>query len=159
MSDELFSIDRSAVSDLAKILKESDLTEIEYQKGEARIRVVRNVASQGVTYIEPMTAQPTKTVQQNVPGDTAVDTLSPQGKDILCPMVGTIYIAPEPGAKPFVQVGDTVTEGQTLFIVEAMKVMNPIKSSFAGTVSVIYAKDATPVEFGERLLFLEVKEN
>lgn len=144
---------------LADILVETDLCEIELEKDGMRIYVSRHRPSEhaAVTVSSSPVMMPSATVnipQQITP--VALPTLpSSHPGAIRSPMVGTVYMAPEPGGKPFIQVGGTVTEGQTLLIVEAMKVMNPIKAPRSGTVTHIWVSDASPVEFDEPLLAIE----
>jgi acetyl-CoA carboxylase biotin carboxyl carrier protein len=139
-------IDGELVRTLAALLDETGLSEIEYAVGERRIRVARNGGGAAVTMVAaaPMAAGP-------APVTVAVE---PAGA-VKSPMVGTAYLGPQPGASPFVAVGDTVREGQTLFIIEAMKVMNQIPAPRAGRVTQILVVDGTPVEFGQILAVLE----
>lgn len=163
MTDKL-SIEKDAIRALADILVETDLTEIEYENEGHRIRVARNLSvSSNITFptAAPMTTMGTGSanpaavyaapvaVHANPPSAAA-----PEGA-LKSPMVGTVYTSPEPGAAPFVKVGDSVSQGQTLLIIEAMKVMNPIKAPRAGKVTSILITDAQPVEFGEPLLVIE----
>jgi len=137
-------IDTEIVKEIAKLLSESDLTEIEVQHEDLRIRVVRAPAP--VTYAAaPVAAAPAET-----PAD-----LSKHPGVVASPMVGTAYLSPEPGAALFVDVGSTVKEGQTLLIVEAMKTMNSIPAPRSGTVTRILVGNAQPVEYGEPLLIIE----
>ena len=143
-------IDAAAIRELAQLLTETGLTEIEVEQGGQRVRVARQV---------------THTVPHSVTAPVAAtaipsgDAASPK-KDghsagtVTSPMVGTVYASPEPGKPAFVKVGDTVKEGDTLLIVEAMKTMNPILAPRAGTISEICVHDAQPVEFGQALLVL-----
>lgn len=149
-----FIIDGEAVRKLAEILVETDLSEIEYEDNGSKIRVARNLAAV-TNYV-----QPNPTVSQNI--SVSADTPQPSAKDnanhpgvLKSPMVGTAYLAPEPGANHYTKVGDTVTVGQTVLIIEAMKVMNPIKAPQSGTVTKILVNDAMPVEFGEPLMIIE----
>jgi acetyl-CoA carboxylase biotin carboxyl carrier protein len=141
-----FSVDPELIRQLADILNQTGLGEIEYAEGERRIRVARPaVAPLAQAAVMPM-AQATA-----APG-AAPTELEPPANAITAPMVGTVYVAPEPGAPPFVRVGDQVKDGQTLLIIEAMKVMNQIRSPRAGTVTQIFVRDGAPVEYGEPLL-------
>lgn len=140
------TIDSAAIRELAKILEETGLSEVELKEGDRSIRVVRHAPSYVV-------APPPPPVAPAAPVTAGADETE-EGA-ITSPMVGTIYLASGPGEPPFVSVGSTVAEGDTLFIVEAMKVMNPILADRAGTVKRILARDARPVEFGETLLILE----
>lgn len=138
------AIDAAAVRELAKLLKETGLTEIEIEHQGARIRVSR---SGGVGVAAAAPAAP-------VPAAAAPAAPSPSGPPagtVPSPMVGTVFVAPEPGKPAFISVGATVKEGDTLFIVEAMKTMNAITAPRAGTVKEINVADGTPVEFGQTL--------
>lgn len=141
---------------LAKLLEDADLTEIEIAIGENRIRLARQMPLPAMpAFVAPQTfAPPQATGQSAGPAPATTAEAVHQGA-IVSPMVGTVYVAPEPGAAPFVQVGDTVEEGQTVLIVEAMKTMNPIQALRRGRVIRILVSDAQPVEFGEPLLIIE----
>lgn len=159
-----FSVDVKAVRTLANILKETDLTEIEYELENSRIRVVRNSASLPI-------------ISHNIPAPTIIasspsletsltdikkEDISNQGAQdwtmhsgvIKSPLVGTAYLTPQPGSPPFIKEGDVINEGQTLMIIEAMKVMNPIKAVKAGKVLKILIENAHPVEYGEPLVVI-----
>ena len=139
-----FDVDDALVRKLAALLADTGLTEIEYEAGEQRIRVSRGGGTTvAVAAPAPMTAAPAaKPAAAEGPPPGAVTS----------PMVGTAYAAAEPGAAPFVKVGDKVAKGQTLLIIEAMKVMNPIPAPHGGTVQEILFGDARPVEYGEVLM-------
>lgn len=145
---EPFGPDPELVRQLAELLNETGLGEIEYADGERRIRVARPVTTVAHAPIAGAVAAPVTAAV-----GPAAEPL-PAGT-IAAPMVGTAYVAPEPEAPPFVRVGDAVQEGQTLLIIEAMKVMNPIKSPRAGTVTRIFVTDGAPVEYGEPLLVVD----
>ncbi|MEI9885224.1 MAG: acetyl-CoA carboxylase biotin carboxyl carrier protein [Rhizomicrobium sp.] len=137
-------VDAAAIRELAELLKETGLTEIEVEHKGARLRVSKQsggTVMAAAPAAAPATAAPAKPAGPN-PG--AVPS----------PMVGTVYSAPEPGAKPFISVGQAVKEGDTLFIVEAMKTMNPITAPRGGTVGEICVNDAQPVEFGQTLCII-----
>lgn len=159
MSDK-FNIDGEAIRRLADILVETDLTEIEYEDDGCRIRVAKNgvpVTSHAV--VAPASAaQPSPQLSavpaQDAPVAAPVDPGAHPGA-VKAPMVGTAYLAQEPGAAPFVKKGDKVSAGQPLLIIEAMKVMNQIKAEKAGTIKDVLIQDASPVEFGEPLLIIE----
>ncbi len=139
---------------LAALLEETGLSEIEFEADGKRIRVGRGggpVATATTAGPVPSTATP---AGGPVPGAASDAEAVPDGA-VISPMVGTVYVAAEPGADSLVKVGDKVTEGQTLLIIEAMKVMNPLASPRAGTVTRILVGDGQPVEFGEPLLILE----
>ena len=146
-----FEIDDEAVRKLAQLLDETSLTGIEYEVDGQRIRVARGAASAS-TVIAPAAA-PAVQPGAAAGGQDSPDT--PPHGTVMAPMVGTVYVASEPGAPPFVKVGDAVQQGQTLLIIEAMKVMNPLASPHAGTVKQILISDGQPVEFGEPLLVIE----
>lgn len=143
-----FELDMKFVRSLAELLKETGLTEIEYAEGDKRIRCVG--ASQIVQVAAPLAAAPAATAA--TPVIETKPTIS--GTPVTAPMVGTAYLAPEPGAPSFVKVGDKVKQGDTLLIIEAMKVMNPIKAPTSGTITDILVGDAKPVEFGETLVVI-----
>jgi acetyl-CoA carboxylase biotin carboxyl carrier protein len=142
------SVDADRIRELAQLLEETGLTEIEIEREGLRLRVARNLAPMGVQ----VAAQPM------APGAHAPDTkLQPakrQGTVVTSPMVGTVYLSPQPGTPPFVKPGDNVTDG-TLCIIEAMKTMNPVPAPVAGRIVEIYVHDAQPVEFGEPLMLIE----
>ncbi|HET9160342.1 MAG TPA: acetyl-CoA carboxylase biotin carboxyl carrier protein [Caulobacteraceae bacterium] len=151
-------IDTRLVRKLADILNATDLTEIEVARGDLKVRVARQAMIAHAAPMQvaaplasPTPAQPTPVAAASTPA------AAPQikGDPVKSPMVGTVYLAPQPGADNFVKVGDKVAAGQTLLIVEAMKTMNPIPAPRAGTVVQILVEDAQPVEFGEPLVILE----
>jgi acetyl-CoA carboxylase biotin carboxyl carrier protein len=141
-------VDAAAVRELAKLLKETGLTEIEIEHNGARIRVSRGG---GVAAAAPVAAAPAPVAAAPAPAATAPSSSGPPAGAVPSPMVGTVYLAPEPGKPPFISVGKTVKEGDTLFIVEAMKTMNAITAPKGGTVKEISVADSTPVEFGQTL--------
>ena len=140
-----FDVDDALVRKLATLLGETGLTEIEYEAGEQRIRVSRG----GGTTVA--VAAPAPAAAPAAAAKPAASEGPPAGA-VTSPMVGTAYAAAEPGAAPFVKVGDKVSKGQTLLIIEAMKVMNPIPAPHGGTVQEILFGDARPVEYGEVLM-------
>jgi acetyl-CoA carboxylase biotin carboxyl carrier protein len=152
--------DTKLVKDLARILRDTDLSEIEVENEGVRVRVARqaNVTPQLVQAQVPMAQAPMATApaaSNSVPAAApAVDPAKHPGA-VASPMVGTVYTQPEPGASAFIKVGDTVKEGQQLFIIEAMKTMNPVPSPRSGTVTAILVHDAQPVEYGEALCVIE----
>ncbi len=145
------SIDHDAIRALAKLLDETDLTEIAIEQDGASIRVARHAAPAAARprAVEMPLAVPTAT-----PAAAAVDPSQHPGL-VASPMVGTAYRAQEPGARPFVEVGTQVKVGETLLIIEAMKTMNQIPSPRSGTVIQILIEDGQPVEYGEPLLIIE----
>lgn len=149
-------IDEQAIRKLAELLDETKLTEIEVAEGEQVIRVSRGgsvIASSGAPVAFSMPSDPTIPQQANTNAPSNVAANHPGA--VVSPMVGTAYTQPEPGAAPFVKKGDAVNEGDTLMIIEAMKVMNPIKASKAGTVTQILVQSGQPVEFGDVLMVIE----
>lgn len=152
-----FELDTEFVRKLAAILEETKLGEIELADGDRRIRVARPTVN--VTHQAPMAAAAAPVAPvvaaPGAPAAAAAGDLSKHPGVVKSPMVGTAYLAPEPGKPNFVAVGDKVTAGQTLLIIEAMKTMNPIPAPRAGVVAQIIAGDAEPVEFGEVLIILE----
>jgi len=149
---KLTDIDGELVKKLAGLLDETKLTEIEYSVGEFRLRVTRAPAPVQA-YAAGPAAAPVAQAAASAPAAEA-DPASHPGA-VTSPMVGTVYLSSSPGAAPFVKVGDKIKQGDTLLIIEAMKVMNPIKAPKGGTVSQILAQDAKPVEFGETLVVIE----
>jgi acetyl-CoA carboxylase biotin carboxyl carrier protein len=156
-------IDPKLVRKLADILKETELTEIEVEQGELKIRVARQLtAAPAVAYAAAPVAAPAPAAAAPAPAAAPVEaaptteSAAKSTKDaIKSPMVGTCYLSPQPGAAPFVKVGDRVKQGQTLLIIEAMKTMNPIPSPREGVVAEVLVNDAQPVEFGEALVVFE----
>ena len=150
-------IDTAYIERLAELLQRTGLTEIEVCQGETRIRVAKQhppAAEHVVHAAAPahasLAAAPTPLMPAAAPAAEA-----PHPGTITSPMVGTAYLAPEPNAPAFISVGDTVKEGQTLLIIEAMKVMNAIRAPRAGRVIRIFIENSAPVEYGEPLLVLE----
>jgi acetyl-CoA carboxylase biotin carboxyl carrier protein len=141
------SPDPDLIRALARLLAETGLSEIEYAVGDQRIRVARGgTAAAAATTASPVSSATGAAVAVG-PADHP-DALT-------APMVGTVYLAPEPGSPPFVRLGDNVVAGQTLLIIEAMKVMNEIHAPRAGRVAQIFAVDAQPVEYGAALMLIE----
>ncbi|HZW16527.1 MAG TPA: acetyl-CoA carboxylase biotin carboxyl carrier protein [Brevundimonas sp.] len=154
-------IDTALVRGLADILNDTDLTEIEVERGDLKIRVAREVTMAApVQYAAapaPMAAPAPAAAAPapaSMPSDPAT-IVARSGEEVKSPMVGTAYLQASPEAPPFVQPGDKVKKGQTLLIVEAMKTMNPIQSPRDGVVKEVLVGDAQPVEFGEPLVLLE----
>ena len=144
-------IDSELVRTLAALLEETGLSEIEYAVGERRIRVARNGG--GAAVVMATTAAMPLAAAGSAPG--AVSAVAEPAGAVKSPMVGTAYLGSQPGAAPFVAVGDTVREGQTLFIIEAMKVMNQIPAPRAGRLAQILITNGAPVEFGQVLAVIE----
>lgn len=149
-----FDIDGDLVRKLAELLKETGLAEIEFAEGDRRIRVTRSVGTPPSLAV-PTVAAPAPEAPAPVPAASAPAAAAVPAGAVTSPMVGTAYLAPEPGAPPFVRVGDRVKVGDTLLIIEAMKVMNPIKATRAGVVREVLVADAQPVEYGEVLMVIE----
>ncbi|WP_282605633.1 acetyl-CoA carboxylase biotin carboxyl carrier protein [Pelagibius sp. Alg239-R121] len=148
-----FEINEEIIRSLAGLLDETGLSEIEYESQGHRLRVSRGGVAQTVV-AAPAPAAAAVADASSAPA-TAVAADQPPAGTINSPMVGTAYLAAEPSAPAFIKVGDMVTEGQTLLIIEAMKVMNELKSPRSGKVSHIMVSDGQPVEFGEPLLAIE----
>ncbi|MET4294082.1 acetyl-CoA carboxylase biotin carboxyl carrier protein [Bradyrhizobium sp. LB8.2] len=148
------SEDSALVRELALLLDETSLTEIEIERSGLRLRVARNV-SVAATMPMQMAAAPAALQAAAAVAAPAAADLSKHPGAVTSPMVGTAYWAPEPGAKPFIEVGSKVAVGQTLLIIEAMKTMNQIPSPRAGTVTQIVIEDGQPVEYGEPLVIIE----
>ena len=148
-------VDPALVRQLAELLDETKLTEIEVQDGERRIRVARKAAQ--IMASAPVAASYTPAPIATTPAAAApaAAPVSDTANALKSPMVGTVYLFPEPGAKPFINVGDTVKEGQTLLIIEAMKVMNPIAATKAGKVSRICVDNGQPVEYDQPLVVID----
>ena len=156
--DSKFSIDGSAVKQLAEILNETGLSEIEYEDQGCRIRVVKSLPVQAVMAAAPLPQAISPAAHAPSvphPKESGATKTVASGHAVRSPMVGTAYLSPEPGAAAYVKVGDRVNAGQTLLIIEAMKVMNPIKASQSGVIKEILVSDGSPVEFDEPLLTIE----
>jgi acetyl-CoA carboxylase biotin carboxyl carrier protein len=147
-------VDRELIQELSRLLDETGLTEIEIEQEGTRIRVARGGVAPAATVMVP--AKPIAAAPQPV-GESAAASIDPAKHPgvVTSPMVGTAYGAPEPGAKPFIEVGSKVKAGDTLLIVEAMKTMNQIPAPRGGTVIQILFDDGQPVEFGEPLVIIE----
>ena len=155
----MMSIDPALVRELAKLLADTELTEIEIEDGDRRIKVKREAPAmiaaagmaQGFAAAAPALTAPPMHAKEDI-GEPAKEEVA--GESIKSPMVGTAYLSPEPGADPFIEVGKAVKAGDTLVIVEAMKVMNPITSPSGGVVKKILISDGQPVEFDQPLVIL-----
>jgi acetyl-CoA carboxylase biotin carboxyl carrier protein len=143
--------DNALIRDLALLLDETNLTEIEIERSGLRVRVARTVSIAASMPASAMAAP----AAGSAAAPAAVADVSKHPGMVPSPMVGTVYLSSEPGAKPFIDVGSRVSVGETLFIVEAMKTMNQIPSPRAGTVTQILVEDGQPVEFGEPLVIIE----
>ncbi len=154
MSDKK-QIDPDLVRELAAILSDSGLSEIEVEHGELRLRLARTLTVAAPVHTH-MVAAPTAAPVAAAPAPAALaDDPAKHPGAVPSPMVGTAYLSPEPGAPAFIKVGDTVTQGQTILVVEAMKTFNPIPAPRAGKVMAILVTDAQPVEYGEALAIIE----
>ena len=151
MADKKTGIDQALIRDLANILNETDLTEIEIEQEDLRIRVSRAGTPQYVSAPVPVAAPAAVAAAAAAP-----DAAARISKNALtAPMVGTAYLSPAPGSRPFIEVGATVKEGQTVLIIEAMKTMNQIPSPKSGKVTEILVTDGQPVEYGQPLVIIE----
>ncbi|MCZ7931323.1 acetyl-CoA carboxylase biotin carboxyl carrier protein [Agrobacterium leguminum] len=164
MSEKKQGIDKELIRELANILNDTDLSEIEVEQEDLRIRVSRAAPAPATVYAAapaayapapaaapvaaPAAAAPAAPAASAAPARNPANTVS-------SPMVGTVYLSPAPGARPFIEVGATVKEGQTILIVEAMKTMNQIPAPKSGKVVEIVVNDAQPVEYGEALVVIE----
>ncbi len=144
--------DIALIRELATILGETDLTEIEIAEGEKRVKVKREIThAPAATYMAaPQMAAPATAASAAPAAAAPAATVNA----MTSPMVGTAYLSAKPGDPPFVRVGDAIKEGQTMMIIEAMKVMNPIKADRSGTLSQILVTDAEPLEFGQPLFVI-----
>jgi acetyl-CoA carboxylase biotin carboxyl carrier protein len=148
--------DSALIRELALLLDETSLSEIEFERAGLRVRVARNINVGASLPLAVQASSAVAPIAASAPaaGAASLDFAKHPGA-VPSPMVGTAYWSPEPGAKPFIEVGSKVTAGQTLLIIEAMKTMNQIPSPRAGTVTQILVDDGQPVEFGEPLVIIE----
>jgi acetyl-CoA carboxylase biotin carboxyl carrier protein len=158
MAEGKRGVDKDLIRELAELLRETDLAEIEIEQDDFRIRVARSVSpAVPVAHVEPpRTASAGAAAPAEAPGHPR--SLADPARHPGCvpsPMVGTAYRSPEPGTKPFVEVGDMVNVGQTILIVEAMKHMNEVAAPHAGRVVEVLVEDGQPVEYGEPLMIIE----
>ena len=152
------AVDKTLIRELAQLLTETDLSEIEIENSEIRVRVARTTHSAASIPVQSVITESKAQHSAEKTSPSNSDKTSDPGHHpgaVNSPMVGTAYLAPEPGASRFVKVGDQITEGQTILIVEAMKTMNQIPSPKAGTVVSVLVEDGQPVEFGEPLVIIE----
>ncbi|WP_377848482.1 acetyl-CoA carboxylase biotin carboxyl carrier protein [Bosea sp. UC22_33] len=145
-------IDPELVRELAELLNQTDLTEIEVEKGDLRVRVARNISATVQVPAAPMMAMPAP-VAAAAPVEAKPTAAHPGA--VPSPMVGTAYRRPSPDAKPFVEIGSVVKQGERILLVEAMKTFNDIVAPRAGKVTAIMVEDGQPVEYGEPLLVIE----
>ena len=142
------SIDKSLIKDLAELLEENNLSEITIQQGRQTVKVARNITSGATIVSQPNVIQKDNKIEKEINLD--------QPGTVKSPMVGTVYLASSPDAKPFITVGQNVKEGDQLFIIEAMKTMNPVKSPYAGKVKEIIVSNEMSVEFDEALVIIDI---
>ncbi|AHK01194.1 MULTISPECIES: acetyl-CoA carboxylase biotin carboxyl carrier protein [Rhizobium/Agrobacterium group] len=161
MSEKKQGIDKELIRELANILNDTDLSEIEVEQEDLRIRVSRAAppttvyAAAPTGYAAPAPAPAAAAVAAPAAPAVAAAPARNPANTVTSPMVGTVYLSPAPGARPFVEVGATVKEGQTILIVEAMKTMNQIPAPKSGKVVEIVVNDSQPVEYGEALVVIE----
>jgi len=160
---KISQVDQDLIRAIAELVNEANLAEIELEQDDFRIRVTRTLPGREVVQVAAPAYAPTPAASHApsapapsaAPVAAAAEDLSKHPGTLTSPMVGTAYLAPEPGAKPFVEVGASVSEGETVLIVEAMKTMNQIPAHKSGKVTRILVSDASPVEYGEPLLVIE----
>ncbi|ABR59807.1 acetyl-CoA carboxylase biotin carboxyl carrier protein [Sinorhizobium medicae] len=158
MAEKKPGIDQALIRDLANILNDTDLTEIEVEQDDLRIRVSRNgtPVAMSMPAMPAYQVPPAATGGQSAPAAQSASEGGHNAKNaVTAPMVGTAYLAPAPGSRPFIEVGATVKEGQTILIIEAMKTMNQIPAPRSGKITEILVQDAAPVEYGEPLIVIE----
>ena len=142
------SLDKSLIKDLTELLEENNLSEITIQQGRQSVKVARNITSGATIVSQPNVTQKNSKIDK----ESNLD----QPGTVKSPMVGTVYLASSPDAKPFITVGQNVKEGDQLFIIEAMKTMNPVKSPYAGKVKEIIVSNEMSVEFDEALVIIDI---
>ena len=150
--EPVYGPDIELIRTLAAVLDEANLSEIEIGEGESRIRIARQATVAAAPAPRPAAVEPVSA--EEVPPAPVADDASHPGA-VISPLVGVVYVASEPDGRPFVTVGDEISEGDTLFIVEAMKTMNPVRAPSGGRVTRILAENGARVEYGEVLLILE----
>jgi len=156
------NFDTKLIRDLAEILDDTKLTDIEIEQGDMRIRLSRNIVVSQVPSVMAPAMPLAASAASHAPTEQTTQDANAAGgpghkpeNTVTSPMVGTVYLAPSPGSKAFVEIGQQIREGETLLIVEAMKTMNHISAPHSGTVRAILVRDAQPVEFGEPLVVIE----
>ncbi|OLP58433.1 acetyl-CoA carboxylase, biotin carboxyl carrier protein [Xaviernesmea oryzae] len=156
MAEKKTGIDQALIRDLANILNETDLTEIEVEQDDLRIRVSRTITAPAYAPMPTYAAPAAPAASAPAVAAPAATEVGRNNKNALtAPMVGTAYLAPAPGSRPFIEVGAQVKEGQTVLIIEAMKTMNQIPAPRSGKVVEILVEDGAPVEYGEALVVIE----
>ena len=148
-------MDLRKLKKLIDLVQESGIGEIEITEGEEKVRISRQLAAQPMMMASPAMQHMAVPGAPAVPAAAPAAPPEPKGHALKSPMVGTFYRAPSPGAPPFVEVGQSVSKGQTLCIIEAMKLLNEIESDFAGTVKAILVENGQPVEYGQPLFLIE----
>jgi acetyl-CoA carboxylase biotin carboxyl carrier protein len=152
---------KQEIEELIRLVEESKITELEVSHGRTRIRISKNGVAVPVTHVAaasaPMPAAASREVEDNEETSPAEDKLASNLKQIKSPMVGTVYRAPAPGSEPFTDIGQPVAVGQTVCIVEAMKLMNEIGSDFSGVIRRVLVENGQPVEYGQPLFLVETK--
>ena len=150
---------KQEIEELIRLVEESKITELEVSQGRTRIRISKNGVAVPVTHVTaaaPLSAPSPREVEEGDESQTE-DKLASNLKQVKSPMVGTVYRAPAPGSEPFVDIGQPVAVGQTVCIVEAMKLMNEIGSDFSGVVRRVLVENGQPVEYGQPLFLIETK--
>jgi acetyl-CoA carboxylase biotin carboxyl carrier protein len=147
--------DPDLVRELAALIADTNLTEIEVEKGDLRIRVARQVTAQAMVAVAPPAAPAVIAPPPTTDAPAAPKSVAAHPGAVLSPMVGTAYRKPSPDAKPFVEIGSKVAAGDKVLLIEAMKTFNEIVAPRAGTVTALFVEDGTPVEYGEPLLIIE----
>ncbi|HXS10989.1 MAG TPA: acetyl-CoA carboxylase biotin carboxyl carrier protein [Candidatus Krumholzibacteria bacterium] len=156
-------MNKQEIEELIRLVEESKITELEVSQGRTRIRISKNGVAVPVTHVtaapaaQPLQAAASREVEDNEDSSPADDKLASNLKQIKSPMVGTVYRAPAPGSEPFIDIGQPVAVGQTVCIVEAMKLMNEIGSDFSGVVRRVLVENGQPVEYGQPLFLVETK--
>jgi len=153
MAAKKTTIDQGLIKDLAQLLTETDLSEIEVEQDDFRVRLSRQSSAAPIQVHAPVAQPIAAPAPASAPAETSTPTAA--AGNVPSPMVGTAYLSPAPGADPFVKIGDSVKEGETVIIVEAMKTMNQIAAPKSGKVTAVLVEDGQPVEFGEQLLMIE----
>ena len=156
-------MNKQEIEELIRLVEESKITELEVSQGRTRIRISKNGAGVPMTHMiapaaaAPLSVSAPREVEDNEEASPAEDKLASNLKQIKSPMVGTVYRAPAPGSEPFIDIGQPVAVGQTVCIVEAMKLMNEIGSDFSGVVRRVLVENGQPVEYGQPLFLVETK--
>jgi len=152
--------DSKLIGEIAEIMAETGLTEVELKQGDSTLRLSKTsgVAAAPAMVAAAPVAAPVATPAPGIPApatEAPAESAADHPGTVTSPMVGTVYLAPQPGADNFVKAGDSVNEGDTLMIIEAMKVMNPLPAPRSGTIKALLVSDAQPVEFGDPLIIIE----